>query len=98
MININSIKIIDIVIIISLFFTSAYSQQVSNYVDLYICTSRDHWQLDASATVPFGRIKLGHDTDPGNHSGYKYDTKKSQVFLITESEEYDVQVNEEIKE
>jgi len=73
-------KRVGIICIISLVFISAFSQQVTEYVDLFICTSGDHGQLDPSATVPFGMVKLGPDTDPGNHSGYNYDATKIVGF------------------
>lgn len=60
------------IFILFIFFNQSYSQKYSNYVDLFICTGRDHGQLDPAATVPFGMIKLGPDTEPGNHSGYDY--------------------------
>lgn len=59
---------------------TAYSQSVLDYVDLFICTAGDHGQLDPSATVPFGMIKPGPDTNPGNHSGYDYNADKITGF------------------
>jgi len=53
---------------------------VIDYVNLFTCTSGDHGQLDPSATVPFGMVKLGPDTDPINHSGYNYKARKIQGF------------------
>nr|WP_282055825.1 glycoside hydrolase domain-containing protein [Maribacter luteus] len=50
------------------------------YVDLFIGTSGDHGQLDPAACVPFGMVKLGPDTDPGNHSGYDYKATKIKGF------------------
>ncbi|MGV8094542.1 MAG: glycoside hydrolase domain-containing protein [Mangrovibacterium sp.] len=67
----------------ALFFwaTSLKSQKpVSDYVDLFISTAGDHGQLDPSATVPFGMVKLGPDTEPGNHSGYDYHANKIRGF------------------
>lgn len=55
-------------------------KRASEYVNLFICTSGDHGQLDPSATVPFGMIKLGPDTDPENHSGYDYEATKIAGF------------------
>ncbi len=54
--------------------------KVLDYVDLFICTSGDHGQLDPSATVPFGMIKLGPDTEPGNHSGYNFEANEINGF------------------
>jgi len=58
----------------------AYPQSVLDYVDVFMCTSGDHGQLDPSATVPFGMIKPGPDTDPVNHSGYDYTAEKITGF------------------
>ena len=60
--------------------TAKSQKSVTDYVDLFICTAGDHGQLDPSATVPFGMIKLGPDTDPGNHSGYDFNSKKISGF------------------
>ena len=49
---------------------------VLDYVDPFIGTAGDHGQLDPAATLPFGMVKLGPDTDPINHSGYNYDAQK----------------------
>ncbi len=65
--------------ILLLFANMAFSQ-ATRYVDLFICTAGDHGQLDPSATVPFGMIKLGPDTDPGNHSGYDFNSVKISGF------------------
>ncbi len=69
-------------IILFLFIVTSFthSQSLTDYVDLFICTAGDHGQLDPSATVPFGMIKLGPDTDPGNHSGYNYEANKIVGF------------------
>ncbi len=56
------------------------SQKPIDYVDLFICTSGDYGQLDPAATVPYGMVKLGPDTDPGNHSGYNYKATKVKGF------------------
>ena len=58
----------------------AHGQRVADFVNLFMCTQGDHGQLDPSATVPFGMVKLGPDTDPGNHSGYDYSAKKIRGF------------------
>lgn len=66
---------------ISLFqINMAYSQNIVDYVDLFICTSGDYGQLDPSATIPFGKVKLGPDTTPSNHSGYDYDADRIKGF------------------
>lgn len=69
-------------ILCSLFFLGIAKSQipVTDYVDLFTCTAGDHGQLDPSATVPFGMIKIGPDTDPGNHSGYDFNSKKIKGF------------------
>jgi putative alpha-1,2-mannosidase len=60
--------------------SNIYTQNILDYVDLFICTEGDHGQLDPSATVPFGMVKLGPDTDPVNHSGYRYNSNKLLGF------------------
>lgn len=69
-------------LIIFLFLSVGFlqGQNVTSYVDLFICTAGDHGQLDPSATVPFGMVKLGPDTDPINHSGYDYNATKMKGF------------------
>ncbi len=44
----------------------------NKFVNPFICTAGDYGQTDPSANVPFGMIKAGPDTDPGNHCGYDY--------------------------
>ncbi|MCG8374246.1 MAG: glycoside hydrolase family 92 protein [Balneolales bacterium] len=56
------------------------AQVFSEYVDLFIGTAGDHGQLDPAATVPFGMVKLGPDTSPGNHSGYNYYAEEIRGF------------------
>ena len=51
-----------------------------SYVDVFIGTAGDNGQLDPAATVPFGMVKLGPDTDPFNHSGYNYEAEKIRGF------------------
>jgi len=70
------------IVLCLLFFSikTVYCQTVTDYVDLFICTAGDHGQLDPSATVPLGMVKLGPDTDPLNHSGYDYNAKKILGF------------------
>jgi putative alpha-1,2-mannosidase len=48
----------------------------TSYVDPFIGTAGDFGQLDPAATLPFGMIKLGPDTEPLNHSGYNYNADK----------------------
>lgn len=55
-------------------------QDYTSYVDLFIGTAGDHGQLDPAACVPFGLVKLGPDTEPGNHSGYDYNAEKIKGF------------------
>lgn len=57
-----------------------FSQSVLDKVNLFICTEGDHGQLDPSATVPWGMVKVGPDTEPGNHSGYDYKATKIKGF------------------
>ena len=57
-----------------------YAQNVLDKVDLFICTKGDYGQLDPSATVPWGMIKVGPDTDPGNHSGYNFSATNLKGF------------------
>ena len=63
-----------------IFLSAAFGQSVLKYVNPFICTAGDHGQLDPSATVPFGMIKIGPDTEPGNHSGYDYNAHKIAGF------------------
>lgn len=71
--------------LVSIFFccmTSVpfFAKPAVDYVDPFICTRGDHGQLDPAATIPFGMIKVGPDTDPGNHSGYNYDASRIKGF------------------
>lgn len=84
------LKNINLILILILLNTGLISCQVekkkvketkiTDYVNLFACTSGDHGQLDPSATVPFGMVKLGPDTDPIGHSGYDYKARKIQGF------------------
>lgn len=56
------------------------SERLTDYVNLFIGTAGDHGQTDPSATIPFGMIKPGPDTYPGNHSGYNYNDQIIQGF------------------
>lgn len=57
-----------------------WAESNTDYVDLFIRTTGDHGQLDPAATVPFGMIKLVPDTEPGNHSGYNYNSENIKGF------------------
>ncbi len=69
-------QLIVLIVLIAFTVSTSCGQSVLNYVDLFICTSEDNGQLDPSATVPFGMIKPGPDTNPTNHSGYNYEADK----------------------
>jgi putative alpha-1,2-mannosidase len=56
------------------------SERLTSYVNPFMCTAGDHGQMDPAASVPFGMIKPGPDTYPGNHSGYNYDDQIIQGF------------------
>ena len=73
-------NIFKILLILHLYLGSVFAQKVTDYVNLFICTSGDHGQLDPSATVPFGMIKLGPDTEPENHSGYEFNSDNIKGF------------------
>lgn len=63
-----------LLLIVTCFLSTVQStERLTNYVNLFIGTAGDHGQTDPAATVPFGMIKPGPDTYPGNHSGYNYD-------------------------
>jgi putative alpha-1,2-mannosidase len=66
--------------LLSLCFPAQAQQDYTAYVDLFIGTAGDHGQLDPAACVPFGLVKLGPDTEPGNHSGYDYHADKIKGF------------------
>ena len=44
----------------------------TRFVNPFVGTSGDHGQLTPSATLPFGLVKLGAETNPGNQAGYDY--------------------------
>jgi putative alpha-1,2-mannosidase len=56
--------------------TPSVTTDVNKFVNPFICTAGDYGQMDPSANVPFGMIKAGPDTDPGNHCGYDYDATR----------------------
>ena len=58
----------------------------SRYVDPFVCTSGDNGQLSPSATLPFGLVKLGPETDPTNQAGYNYTAKRIKGFTINRME------------
>jgi len=60
----------------------ATAQNNVDYVDLFIGTAGDHGQLDPAATIPFGQIKVGPDTEPSNHSGYNFEVTRLKGFSI----------------
>ncbi len=63
-----------------LFVQSTQAQNLGGYVNLFLGTGGDHGQLDPSACVPFGMMKLGPDTEPGNHGGYNFDADHIRHF------------------
>ncbi|MFV0272532.1 MAG: hypothetical protein ACK5HZ_12865 [Macellibacteroides fermentans] len=46
--------------------------QNTKYVNLFMGTSGDNGQLSPAATVPFGMIAVGPDSNPRTHAGYDY--------------------------
>ena len=50
--------------------------QNTKYVNLFMGTSGDNGQLSPAATVPFGMIAVGPDSNPRTHAGYDYATDK----------------------
>lgn len=59
---------------------AAGAQNVVDYVQIFWGTSGDHGQMDPAATMPFGMIKPGPDTKPGNHGGYDYRSSELKGF------------------
>ncbi|GGD05901.1 GH92 family glycosyl hydrolase [Hyunsoonleella pacifica] len=59
------------------------SKQNVDYINPFICTADDHGQTDVSASVPFGMVKPGPDTNPIAHSGYDYMAKEIIGFSNT---------------
>lgn len=55
-------------------------EPLTNYVNVFMGTAGDHGQLSPSASLPFGMVKLGPETDPTNHSGYNYRAEKIKGF------------------
>jgi putative alpha-1,2-mannosidase len=71
-------------LIISLIFilniSSGKAQKLVDFVNVFWGTSGDHGQMDPSATLPFGMIKPGPDSKPGNHGGYNYLSQQLKGF------------------
>ena len=83
--NYNSLNINTLILLIFLILTACADVEdrkidLLKYVDPFICTAGDYGQTDPSANIPFGMIKAGPDTDPGNHSGYDYDATRFLGF------------------
>ena len=55
-------------------------EDVVGFVNLFVGTADDHGQMDPSACVPFGMVKLGPDTEPLGHAGYEFDTDLVRGF------------------
>lgn len=72
------------VILVSAFIscnqTYSATGDVNKFVDPFICTADDCGQTDPSTNVPFGMIKAGPDTDPGNHCGYDFEATRFLGF------------------
>ena len=62
------IKIIVLFLLVSVFGHG----QNTKYVNLFMGTSGDNGQLSPAATVPFGMIAVGPDSNPRTHAGYDY--------------------------
>jgi len=56
------------------------------FVDPFIGTSGDNGQLSPSATLPFGLVKSGPETDPPGHAGYDYSVNLIRGFSIIRME------------
>jgi len=54
----------------------------ADYVNLFLGTGGDHGQLDPAASLPFGMVKPGPDTYPGNHGGYDFYARRIKGFSI----------------
>lgn len=61
---------------------SGKSQSKSEFVDIFIGTANDQGQLDPSATVPYGMIKVTPDCIKPSHVGYDYDKERISGFSI----------------
>lgn len=58
------------------------SQSKSVFVDVFIGTANDQGQLDPSATVPYGMIKVVPDCIKPSHVGYDYNKELISGFSI----------------
>lgn len=56
---------------------------VTDYVDVFVGTQVDNGQLHPGASVPFGLIQLGPDTEDGGHTGYNYANDRLKGFSHT---------------
>lgn len=65
---------------------SKKTPQKTAFVDLFVSSAGDHGQLTPSATLPFGLVKLGAETDPTNQAGYDYLSKGLKGFTINRVE------------
>jgi len=63
-----------------------FSEKSLSYVDLFVGTSGDHGQLSPAATLPFGLVKSGPETDPPGHAGYDYSVNLIKGFSIIRME------------
>lgn len=80
-IHIKNIKLLFIICLTCLSqFT--YSENVCNYVNLFMGTAGDHGQVDPAACVPYGMVRIAPDCTPRSHSGYDYDITKISGFSI----------------
>ncbi len=71
-------------IITAVLLCSAFAgAQVTRFVDVFVGTQGDHGQLHPGATVPFGLVVLGPDTDGGLHTGYDYANDNIKGFSHT---------------
>lgn len=58
----------------------------TKFVNQFVGTSGDYGQLTPSATLPFGLVKIGPETDPGNQAGYDYKSTRIKGFTINRME------------
>lgn len=61
---------------------SAKPKQGTDFVNLFVGTANDQGQLDPSATVPYGMVKVGPDCIPPTHVGYDYEISEISGFSI----------------
>ena len=60
--------------------TAAPPEALVDYVNLFMGTAGDHGQLSPSASLPFGMVKLGPETEPTGHAGYDFNAYKIKGF------------------